>query len=330
MIMSSKGNDKKLAEEIEHYKDCEEVHDLPPVYHLWSNQYYLQKIQACGYDSLDGFFLDHIQEICGKYPDERIQIASIGAGNCDYEAQLTRGLLDRRTVNFVFHCIELNPHMIDRGRAHARDMGIEDHFIFEVKEIENWKPDTRYRICMANQSLHHIVGLEDLFSTVKRVIDPDGVFLVHDMIGRNGHMRWPEAQLVVDLIWGTLPDRYKYNHQYAQIEHDYVNRDCSGEGNEGVRAQDILPLLIQYFHFESFIACANIIYAFIDRGFGHNFDPRNPVDVNIINRIAKLDEEMMDQGMVKPTHMLAALRVEPVSQTRAYRHWTPEFCVRWP
>jgi hypothetical protein len=41
---------------------------------------------------------------------------------------------------------------------------------------------------------------------------------------------------------------------------------------EGIRSQDILPLLLEYFHFEVFIPYGNVIDPFIDRTFGPNFD----------------------------------------------------------
>ena len=172
------------------------------------------------------------------------------------------------------------------------------------------------------------IDLEILFKKIKKVLSSDGVFLVSDMIGRNGHMRWPEALEYVNSIWKRMPDRYKYNHQLKRVEKEYDNWDCSTEGFEGIRAQDILPLLIENFHFDMFFAFNNIISIFIDRGFGHNFDAKNESDRQFIDEIAQLDDEKIEEGCIKPTQILATLKTVPVDQTLTYKHLTPEFCLR--
>ena len=137
----------------------------------------------------------------------------------------------------------------------------------------------QYHLVMVNHSLHHFVALELLFDTIHKVLHPEGYFVADDMIGRNGHMRWPEALAILEELWAELPDRYKYNHQLRRLEIEYENWDCSRQGgNEGIRSQDILPLLLKKFHFDLFVGFANVIDVFVDRNFGHNFDPNDAQD----------------------------------------------------
>ena len=142
-------------------------------------------------------------------------------------------------------------------------------------------------------------------------------------------MRWPEALTHVESLWAELPDRYKYNHQLRRLERDFVNWDCSQSGFEGIRAQDILPLLMERFNFELFIGFGNIIDVFVDRSFGHNFDPDRPFDRAFIDRAHGLDQNLLESGAVKPTHMIAVMTKAP-AETVTYKHLTPEFCVRRP
>ncbi len=67
------------------------------------------------------------------------------------------------------------------------------------------------------------------------------MFVTNDMIGRNGHQRWPEALEIVNQYWHELPEAYRYNKLLSRYEPEYMNWDCSTEGFEGIRAQDILP-----------------------------------------------------------------------------------------
>ena len=321
---------RRLEEEIARYAECIEVHDLPEIYHFWSNGYILPKLQSCGFESVDDFFVQFIVDAC-KSSDRTQKIISLGAGNCDLEVKLAQEVTRQGLTNVHFNCLELNPIMVERGAEMARQHGLIDHFSFDVTNIADWNPTESYDICIANHSLHHFVELEDIFAKVQRILQPNnGCFLINDMIGRNGHMRWPEALVEVEKFWAELPERYKYNHQLKRFEPEFVNWDCSIEGNEGIRAEDILPLLIESFEFEVFIAFANVIDIFVDRCFGHNFNPDNQHDLDFITRVAELDEAKLDSGEVKPTHMIAALRTAKVENPRQYKHWTPEFCVRYP
>src|SRR5205085_2791623 len=72
---------------------------------------------------------------------------------------------------------------------------------------------------------------------------------------------------VIDRIWRQLPVRFKYHHQLRRLEHEYENWDCSTEGFEGIRAQDILPLCVERFEFRRFLGWASLVEILIDRGF---------------------------------------------------------------
>ena len=106
-----------------------------------------------------------------------------------------------------------------------------------------------------------------------------------------------------------MPSRYKYNHQLKRFEELYENWDCSKEGFEGIRAQDILPLLLQTFRFEAFVAFGNLPDVFVDRGFGHNLDPTSQEDVDFVDRIGALKGAMQISS--------------PVSSGTTLRAWIP-------
>jgi hypothetical protein len=113
-------------------------------------------------------------------------------------------------------------------------------------------------------------------------------------------------------------------------EHEYINHNATTKSFEGIRVQDILPLLIEYFNFELFIPFANIVTVFIDRPFGHNFDANRGWDRDFIDRVHARDEQGIISGELKPTQMLAVLRNVPTTQQLVDPKLTPEFCVRSP
>jgi len=268
-------------------------------------------------------------KVCLNNPDHRLRFISIGSGNCDLEVELVEMLLNKDLSNFYLECLDLNEYMLDRGKSLAEAKGVQKFIGFLKADINVWKPEKCYHLVIANQSLHHFLELERIFDTIYHGLENEGYFLADDMIGRNGHMLWPEALEIVKQLWKELPEKYKYNHQHKCLELEFKNWDCSqGGGFEGIRAQDILPLLSERFYFELFLAFGNVINPFIDRSFGHNFKIDSEWDREFIDRVHTLDEEYIEKGIIKPTHMIAAMTKTPPKHTKVYKHLTPEFCIR--
>lgn len=217
--------------------------------------------------------------------------------------------------------------MLARGKAYSKENNVDTYITQVIGDFNNWIPDGKYDIVIANQSLHHVVNLEGLFDAIASSLVPNGRFMVSDMIGRNGHQRWPEAMAELIPFWDEMPESYKYNQLLKRYEAHFLDHDCSTEGFEGIRSQDILPLLIKRFNFDLFLPFANIIMVFIDRAFGHNFDSEADWDRDFIDRIHKTDVELISAGIITPTQMVASLCVEEVV-TRKPGHLTPQFCVK--
>ena len=321
----------RIASELENFNDCTNVHELPEIFHYWSNKHLApKKFHQFGITDPEQFFSLYVQKFQHAHPDQMIQIVSLGSGNCDMEARLARKLLDLNISTFIIDCIDINETMLERGRVHAAEQGVEEYINPVVGDFNHWEPAKNYDIVMANQCLHHVVELEILFASIKQSMHAESYFLTSDMIGRNGHQRWPEALALVNEFWEELPEPYRYNQLLKRQEAQYINHDCSEHSFEGIRAQDILPLLTETFHFELFIPFANLVAVFIDRPFGHNFDAKGEWDRDFIDRVHARDEEAILAGDIKPTQMLAVLRKESVEPILLQPHLTPEFCTRRP
>jgi 2-polyprenyl-3-methyl-5-hydroxy-6-metoxy-1,4-benzoquinol methylase len=320
----------RLAAEQRFYKDCKAVHELPDIFHYWSNKFVRPKLERLGFTHPEAFFGTYLDKAYVASRQPHRLFLSIGAGNCDTEAHLARDLLARGHQDFTIECIDLNQEMLNRGRALAESTGVSRHLITTVADVNTWHPTREYDGIIANQALHHVVNLEGLFQGFRECIAPTGYFVTSDIIGRNGHMRWPEALAIIREYWLELPREYTYNCLLARYEQTYENWDCSAEGFEGIRAQDILPLLIEYFDFDFFFAFANVIDPFVDRAFGHNFDPQKQWDRDFIDRVNARDEAEIAAGVIKPTHMIAALYVRAGGESRVVKGMTPQACVREP
>lgn len=318
----------RMAAETLVYKDVADINVLPEIFHYWSHKYLRPMFEEFGFSNPDQFFSKYLLEGATAAGDARPRFVSVGAGNCDTEVRVAKLLREAGCQGFTIECLDMNPHMLERGREMAGREGVADCLAFVEGDFNHWRPAHRYAAVMANQSLHHVVNLEGLFDTIASAMHPRGLFVTHDMIGRNGHMRWPEALAEVQGLWRELPREYRYNRSLQRQEDEYVNWDCSTEGFEGIRAQDIVPLLLQRFRFRLFIGFANVVDVFIDRAFGHNFDADGEWDRGFIDRVHALDESALRAGTIAPTHMVAVLGLSDGPPCVCSRGITPEMSVR--
>jgi 2-polyprenyl-3-methyl-5-hydroxy-6-metoxy-1,4-benzoquinol methylase len=320
---------RMLAERLR-FRKCASVHALPDIYHYWSNRYLRPKFEQFGATHPEAFFLQCLQRCRAEGDDRPLRFLSIGAGDCAIEVGLAAALAQQAGAPFVIECHDVNRRVLERGRKLADAQGVAAYVRPVLTDLNRWRPEGRYDAVLANQSLHHVVGLENLFDGVANSLSPRGLFVVSDMIGRNGHKRWPEALAIVEAFWNELPPSYRVDRQRGRQQRSYPDVDYSTRGFEGIRAQDILPLLVERFGFDAFIGFANAIDPFIDRSFGPNFSLDREWDRAFIDRVHARDEAAMDSGEIKPTHMLAALCAGRDGEGRFADGRSPRQSIRWP
>ena len=324
-----KSYEDQVREQIEQYRDTGEMHDLPPVFHLWSSDYVGPGlIEVFGATDFNQFYVDAFIAGAAHNPGAP-RFLSLGCGDGAVEIGIARTLIERGVTDFTFVCYDLSDILLDRFRA-AIPPGMEARFHLLAGDLNATTFDTKFDGIMANHSLHHIVDLEGVYATAWHSLTELGVFATSDMIGRNGHMRWPEARLFVAFFWPFLTQRQRRNALLRRQESTFVDHDCASEGFEGVRAQEVLPLLLrQGFHPWKFLGFGGMIDVFVDRCFGPHFDPKDPDDAFLVRRIGMLNEVLLDAGLITPTMMLGWFTKQP-GQTVHFRNRTAAGAVRDP
>jgi SAM-dependent methyltransferase len=326
--MGNADYEKKIQQELATYERRIDIHDLPAIFHYWFHKHIQPMCEPAGVLGVDDFFASHLLYSSTCTATARPRFLSIGSGNCDTEVGVATLLRQRGCEGFIIECLELNPAMLQRGKVMASEQGVLEFMRFTEADFNSWVAPTFYDGVMANQSLHHVTALEHLFDQVKWCLHSNARVVISDVIGRNGHLRWPESLAIVHRFWKELPKRYKFNVLLQRHEELYDNWDCSLEGFEGIRAQDILGLLLSRFHCEKFIAFGSAIDVFVDRAFGHHFDPANAADREFIDRVHRADEDGFARGTLTPTHMFAVFTGEAVPEPYFARGLTPTAAIR--
>ena len=323
-------HEKRIAAEIEVYRNVGNIHDLPDIYFYWANKFLAPHIA-------DVFGDPNVQSVLAKGLVESLRetgnpsIVSIGAGDGSVEIGLSGLMRDLGEDRFRFECLELSPYLIERGRAAVTSAGLDAQIRFVECDINTYLFEQDYGAAFAHHSLHHITNLEHVFDQVRSRLVERGAFVISDMIGRNGHMRWPEVLAPLVHIWHSMPPRYKFHHRLGrriEASDPDFNWDCSGEGFEGIRAQDIMPCLIECFDFEKMCVWGGLLDHFIDRGYGPNFSPENSDDTALIDRICAADFGLLNARATTPTQMVAILKGKGLSrELRSSFGLTPQECV---
>jgi SAM-dependent methyltransferase len=279
-----------------------------------------------GFYSPDHFIERELFRLVEK-SEGTLRCASVGSGRCEVEIALVQKLI-AAGHQVHFSCTDLNPRLLAAGKSAADTVGVGSSMEFIEIDVNKFASVGKFDAVIAYQCLHHFIELETIFDSIFDSLRPDGLFIVSDVIGRNGHQMWPEALEVLQSFWKELPERLRVDSLSGSTLAEYDNFDYSDLGFEGVRAQDILPLLVQRFEFEVFAPFACITIPFVDRRFGVNFDPESEEDRSIIDRIAVLDNELIQEGKIKPTQLVAALCRGTPSRYSSMIPWSPKETIR--
>lgn len=334
MAQGSDSQDRKdyetrTKEQVEQYRTVEKMHaTLSDIHNYWKQKHIVPVFrQVCDSANYLDFYAKNF--IRGMNETGSRVISSLGSGDGNVEVQVAKLMKNKyQQSDFIVECVELSEFQLERAEKNAAKEGVAENIRLTQGDFNTWKPEAPRGAMMGHHALHHVLDLEHVFSTARAALAPHGKFLTADIIGRNGHMRWPETLEIIEAIWNFLPQDKKFHHIFKKFNEKYVNFDCSTQGFEGIRAQDILPTMLKNFEFEVFYAYGGITESFINRGFGANYDADKDEDRAFIDFLHLLNELLIDLGHVKPTVMFACASPEPTQPLRMYKNRTPAFCVR--
>ena len=301
-------HDARIAAEVDFFRNMD-LNALPEIHCYWANKHLLGHLaEAFGVGGIFDIFAQELRASVEATGNPLI--ISIGAGDAEIEAETAARMIAGGFTRFSFECLELSPFLIERGNARIKERGFECHLSFTQTNLAHWRPERKFGAAFANHSLHHIEALEHVFDMIGKGLEPQGSFVASDMIGRNGHMRWPESLAIINALWTVIQDHWKQNRPLAQFENTFINHDCSTVGFEGIRAQDILPLLLDRFQFHRFAAWGGLLDIFVDRAFGHNLSSEKPFDREFIDTMWETNQALIRLGVLTPTQMVAVMKKE--------------------
>ena len=226
-----------------------------------------------------------------------VKMLSLGSGACGVEIDVAR-----KARSSSIHCIDINGELLDLGRSHALNEGL--NITTEVVDLNTVDlPAEAFDYVFCHAGLHHLIELEHIARQISRTLRPGGEFIVVDIITRSGYLMWPETREVVRAVWKTLPIKYRLNHtaySKPQIDNEIWEADTSQYGMECARSEDIVRILGKELVPRQFVPLQSISRRFFDTMYGPNYDLSIPLDLAVFNWIWELDSHYLSNSTLKP------------------------------
>jgi hypothetical protein len=140
----------------------------------------------------------------------------------------------------------------------------------------------------------------------------DGLFLIYDVIVRNGMRMWDNTKDIANSIFAKLPLKYRFNslaiEENKRYSESLPDTDVSIDSFECIRSQDLYPILKKNFKTKIEVPGFSFARRFVDIPFGENYDvENNPFDKAIIDTIVELDEKYTNSNKLKPESIFLIL-----------------------
>jgi SAM-dependent methyltransferase len=302
---------------------------LPPIHRFWYRRYMEPAFNRMGFGSGSDLIRQRIAERARKADPAELTVLCVGVGVAQNERELAIELRSQGLSNVTFHCIGSDAEALKAGETEAARQALSKRFRFEHCDLARWRPRQRYPFVVTRHALHRQKGLEWLLDAAYDALEPDGEFLIDEVIGRNGHRLWLEARRALQPLWAELPEELRLDRITGQVFKEYPDIDASLDKRNGLRAADVLPLIEERFQFRLFAPYANLVMALIGRRFGPNFDEDDEVHRNHLQQVHMRDRVGMLQGEFAPTRMIAVAAASAAECKLIDEQLTPAGVAAW-
>jgi SAM-dependent methyltransferase len=299
---------------------------LPPIFHYWSQRHFNTRGRRANIASPEQFYFDEIVAAAGQ-GDAPLRLLSVGSGACALEIALA-ARLKAAGIGVHVTCVDFNAALLRSAAQSARRNGVGDAMSFLELDCNRQPRFPASDVILVNQFFHHVEDLEGFCASLGDALADAGRLLTSDIIGRNGHLLWPDVEADVQDFWNRLPPAQRVDRYFGTRQQRYRPMDHSAYSNEGIRAQDVVACLSRVFDFEVFFTFGGSIMPFIERRIGFNFDPGAPEDRELIDRIDATDHAALAGGRYPPSNMIAALRKKGLATRRVHEPLSPEQFLR--
>ena len=216
---------------------------------------------------------------------------------------LERALAGATRFRSIIAC-DFSPETVARARATAQAAGITsiDYRVLDLEKEE--LPAGPFDAVFANDVLHHITGLEPLYTRLNAALAPSGRMIFNEYVGPNRFQYSDERMEVVNRYLRVLPDRLRWDPVAGKLlwkrERTDATQLVADDPTEAVRSQDVLPLARRFFRpvreYPYGGGLLNpLLFAIVT-----NFRAGDPWDDRMMARLCAAEERLTESGEIEP------------------------------
>jgi SAM-dependent methyltransferase len=154
-----------------------------------------------------------------------------------------------------------------------------------------------FDVAMFVSGLHHVVEIERVLQTVTELLVPNGEFwIIGEAIGRNGNQLWPEALDAANQIFSLLPERFRRNAYTRKVDSTVPETDFSANSFEGIRSEEIEPLLLRYFNPVEIWRRNCFLWRLVNPVYFHNYDLNSEEDRYVVLSLVAAEYNLWKKG----------------------------------
>jgi SAM-dependent methyltransferase len=228
---------------------------------------------------------------------DRALVLGCGAG------WLERALAGRGRFRSIVAC-DFAAESVTRARAAARVEGLSS-IEYMVLDLENERlPPGPFDAVIANDVIHHITGLEQLYSRLEGVLAPGGKLIFNEYVGPNRFQYDDGRMEIVNRYLRLLPNRLRWDPISGQVlwkrERVDPTKLALDDPTEAVRSEELLPLARRFFRTEKEYRYGGGLLNPLLFGIVANFREGDPWDDMLMSRLCAAEQWLTEAGEIEP------------------------------
>ncbi len=225
---------------------------------------------------------------------------------------LERALLDKGGVREIVAC-DVAAETVDRARERAAEDG-KAAIDYRVVDLEHDPiPTGPFDAIIANDVLHHITGLEELYERISEALAPAGRFVFNEYVGPNRFQYGDERMELINRYFRLFPDRLRWdpvtNSPLWRRTRIDAGKLVAEDPTEAVRSEDVLPLARKAFAVVAEIPYGGGLLNPLLFGVIAGFQPGR--DDRLLEILCAAEERLTEAGALEPDfHIFVGARRE--------------------
>jgi SAM-dependent methyltransferase len=228
-----------------------------------------------------------------------------GAGSGDH----CRMILDLGIADKVV-AVDISLETIKKSQEIFQKMGYAIDYVYgDLNFIKRMRLD--YDVCISMHAFHHVVDLENLFSTIRKTLSKQskGALIFEEYVGPR-YLEYPEPiKKLANAMFERMPKRLRRTIAGEVLDRiPFRNRWHTQKQTpfESIRSDAIPSIYLDVFEPTEYFELGGALIAPVLENFIHNFDETDEEANGVIDDLLETDRRMTNSGSIPTFYLLTS------------------------